>query len=154
MLTIFKSFFGKASNDSQMDSEIVGAMESLDIEAAMLAHENWKFRLTSYLNGTSKEEFIAEVICFDDRCDLGQWIHSKGKASLGKYPGFTALMSHHKMFHYAASNVVGLEKGGKSGEAKKMLNDQFATFSKSVIHDLQLLQAVVTRSQHKRQKVS
>jgi hypothetical protein len=150
MFAIFKSFFGPASNDSRLDTEIMGAIESLDIQAAMAAHENWKLRLMAYLDGTSKEDFVAEVICFDDRCDLGQWIHSTGKASLGKYPGFTALMGHHKMFHYAASNVVALTKSGKVQDARKMLDGQFVSFSKSVNNDLKMLGNVVARSQDRR----
>jgi len=152
MFSLLKSFFGQASNDSRMDKEVTGAMESLDIQAAMAAHENWKLRLMAYLDGTSKEEFVAEVICFDNRCDLGQWIYSTGKASLGKYPGFTALMGHHKMFHYAASNVVALAKSGKETEARKMLDGQFHSFSKSVVDDLQLLQDVVTRAKNSHRK--
>jgi hypothetical protein len=144
MFSFFKSFFGTASNDSRMDADLAEAADGLDIQMAIGAHENWKLRLQSFLDGTSKEEFSAEVICFDDRCDLGKWIHSSGRARLGKYPGFTALMNHHKMFHYAASNVVALNKSGKADEARKMLEGQFLSFSKSVEGDLQMLQSVAS----------
>ena len=144
MFSFFKSFFGAASNDSVMSAELVEAADGLDIQMAIGAHENWKLRLQAHLDGTSKEEFSAEVICFDDRCDLGKWIHSSGKARLGKYPGFTALMNHHKMFHYAASNVVALNKSGKVDDARKMLDGQFASFSKSVVGDLQMLQSAAS----------
>lgn len=144
MLSFFKSFFGSASNDSRMHSELAEAADGLDIEMAISAHENWKLRLQAYLDGTSKEEFSAEAICFDDRCDLGKWIHFSGKARLGKYPGFTALLNHHKMFHYAASNVVSLTKSGRAEDARKMLDGQFASFSKSVVGDLQLLQSAAS----------
>lgn len=144
MFSFFKSFFGSDSNDSRMNAELAEAADGLDIQTAIGAHENWKLRLQAYLDGTSKEEFSAEVICFDDRCDLGKWIHSSGKAQLGKYPGFIALMNHHKMFHYAASNVVALHKSGKADDARKMLSGQFSSFSKSVVGDLQVLQSAVS----------
>ncbi len=152
MLSLLKSFFGQASNDSRMDKEIIGSMGSLDIQAAMAAHENWKIRLKAYLDGTSTENFVAEVICFDNRCDLGQWIYSTGQAALGKYPGFTALVGHHKMFHYAASNVVALAKSGKETEARNMLDGQFRSFSKSVANDLHLLHDTLTSAQNKHKK--
>jgi len=145
MLSFIKSFFGSASNDSLMHSDLVEAADALDIQMAIGAHENWKLRLQAYLDGTSKEEFSAEVICFDDRCDLGKWIHSAGKARLGRYPGFTALMNHHKMFHYAASNVVALTKSGKADEAREMLDGQFLNFSKSVVADLKGFQSAMSK---------
>lgn len=152
MFGFFTQFFGTASNDSQMNSVVSIAMEGLDIQTAIVAHENWKIRLQSYLAGTSREEFLPEVICFDDHCDLGRWIHGSGKLHLAHFPGFLVLIEHHKMFHYAASNVVALSKAGKSPEAEKMLNGVFTTFSKAVVDDLEGLHNAVEHlnKSHKR----
>ena len=140
MLKFFKNFFGKgAEEDSNLSAQVASAAAGLDIDMAIAAHENWKLRLQSYLDGTSKEVFGAEVICFDDRCDLGKWIHGDGKAKLGAFPGFTALMGHHKMFHYAASNVVALAKSGKGKQAQAMLGGQFGQFSQEVVQGLTAL---------------
>lgn len=146
MLTLLKRFFGSSSNSSQMEADVAEAASQLDIQMAIAAHENWRLRLLAYLEGTSKENFSPEVICFDDRCDLGKWIHGAGKARLGAFPGFTALMGHHKMFHYAASNVVSLAMAGKQTEAQKILTGQFDNFSKSVVLDLKALLEIVERS--------
>lgn len=138
--------FSRSGKQSQADMDSVqSALADLDIQVAIAAHENWKNRLQAYLDGTSKEVFDATVICFDDRCDLGKWIHSSGKAKLGQYPGFTALISHHKMFHFAASNVVALQSRGKTAEADVILKGQFTQFSKSVIGDLNALSMVVKK---------
>jgi hypothetical protein len=143
MLDFVKRFFGSEEPKiSQIDSAMLTAVESLDIQLAKAAHENWKHHLQAYLDGSSAEEFSAESICFDNRCDLGQWIYGTGKARLGNFPGFTALLGHHKMFHYAASNVVALAKAGKEDEANAMLNGQFAKFSNEVLADLNLLEEV------------
>ena len=117
MFGFFKNFFGSSALDSELNAAIGTAMDGLDIQTAMIAHENWKLRLQVYLQGKSNEEFSPEVICFDNRCDLGQWIHGKGQAHLGNFPGFTSLLEHHKMFHYAASNVVALSQAGKEADA-------------------------------------
>lgn len=142
---IFGGFFG-SGKQSQEEIDIArSALQGLDIQVAIAAHENWKNRLQAYLEGTSKEVFDATVICFDDRCDLGKWIHSSGQAKLGRYPGFTALMSHHKMFHFAASNVVALQSRGKTAEADVILKGQFAQFSKSVVGELNALSAIAVK---------
>jgi hypothetical protein len=154
MFGLFKAFFGTTeATDTRPPSsvDIHEAMLGLDIETAKFAHENWKLRLLAYLEGKSSEEFSPEVICFDDRCDLGKWIHGQGKAKLGVFPGFTALTGHHKMFHYAASNVVSLQNAGHTSEAHHMLEHQLAEFSKAVTQDLDNLQkmsALVAQRRH------
>ena len=144
MLGFLKGFFGSSKEvDSELAVNVASAAKSLDIDLAMSAHENWKLRLQGYLDGVSTESFSAEEICFDDRCDLGKWIHGSGKAQLGSFPGFTALMGHHKMFHYAASNVVALSKAGNERDAHAMLTGQFSKFSREVRQDLAMLQRLV-----------
>ncbi len=150
MFGFLKNFFGSSTIDSELNAIVGVAMDGLDIKTAMMAHENWKLRLQAYLEGSSSEQFSPEVICFDNRCDLGQWIHGKGQAHLGKFSGFTALLEHHKMFHYAASNVVAMSLAGKKAEAHKMLHGPFATFSKAVGEDLESMYHIVEHSRSRK----
>lgn len=153
MFKFFEIFFGSSSdsanptnsanNEKKLATEMVNAADSLDIETAIATHENWKLRLELYLEGKSQENFSSDVVCLDDRCDLGKWIYGKGKRHLGKYPGFTALTSHHKLFHYTASNVVSLIQAGKKAEAEKILTTQFQGFSKMIVDDLNRILVVV-----------
>ncbi len=134
---------GKQSPDKIDTARL--ALNDMDFQVAIAAHENWKNRLQAYLDGTSREVLDANVVCFDDRCDLGKWIHSSGKTKLGQYPGFTALMSHHKMLHFAASNVIALQNRGKTAEAGALLRGQFTQFSKSMVGDLNALSEMVVK---------
>lgn len=141
---VLRDFFGIGTHSrKELTEKVAHAAAGLDFEMAIAAHENWKLRLQAFLEGTSTEVFASEQICFDDRCDLGKWIYSTGRAKLGSFPGFTALQGHHKMFHYAASNVVALAQAGKTDEAHKMLEVQFAQHSAEVVRDLQHLSAMV-----------
>lgn len=147
LANVFKSFFGWGSGDKNTKEDadrIAQASANLDIDAAIAGHDNWKYRLRAHLDGVSSEKFVAEDICFDDRCDLGKWLHSAGQAKLGQFPAFTALVQHHKMFHYAASNVVALAQAGKAAEANKILDGQFSKHSKDVIEGLEGLKSVAT----------
>lgn len=146
LANVLKGLFGWGSSGkmSKEDAaQIARASASLDIDAAIAGHENWKHRLSAYLEGVSNEKFVAEEICFDDRCDLGKWLHGEGRAKLGRFAGFTALVQHHKMFHYAASNVVSLHQAGKEDEAAKMLNGQFSTHGNDVVEALNGLKTAV-----------
>ena len=142
--SLFGGFKGASKSRSEIDIAR-DALNDLDVQAAMTSHENWKNRLQAYLDGTSQEVLDANLICFDNRCTLGKWIHSSGKAKLGQYPGFTALMSHHKMFHFAASNIVALQSRGKTAEANAILKGQFAQFLKSVVADLKALSSMAAK---------
>lgn len=141
--SFFGGFFGSAKQSLGEVDIVCAALNELDIKAAISVHENWKNRLQAYLDGTYKERFDAYVVCFDDRCDLGKWIHSSGKANLSQYPGFASLMSHHKMLHFAASNIVALQARGKIAEADAILKGQFTQFSKSLVGDLHALKSMV-----------
>lgn len=143
--SVLKNFFGiGAAPKKELADEVARAAVNVDFEMAIAAHENWKLQLQAFLEGRSTEHFVAEEICFDDRCDLGKWIHTAGRAKLGAFPGFTALQGHHKMFHYAASNVVALTQAGKTDEARKMLDVQFAQHSNEVVRDLKMLNVLAS----------
>lgn len=128
--------------EKELTEKVAHAATGLDFEMAIAGHGG-SCVCKPFLEGTSTEVFASEQICFDDRCDLGKWIYSTGRAKLGSFPGFTALQGHHKMFHYAASNVVALAQAGKTDEAHKMLEVQFAQHSAEVARDLQHLSAMV-----------
>ncbi len=140
MLKNLLSLFGLSKGSKEEIDNIKQATSSLEVAKAISAHENWRARLEAFLAGNSTEKFVAEEICFDDRCDLGKWLHGPGKARLGKMPGFTAMLNRHQMFHYAASNVVALTQAGKLEDAQKTLNGPFQRHSEELIRDLKSLE--------------
>ncbi len=147
----FRRFFGgePVGRDSRLRAEAMRATESLDIEAAIGAHQRWKEQLQTRITGRPGLDPLArpldrERVGRDDRCDLGCWIHGAGRARLGTFPGFTDLLAHHRMFHHVAGNVLALEAAGQHGAARRMLNDQFEDYSNRVTEDLRLLQRVVS----------
>ncbi len=151
-MPIMRQFFGQdtATRDSGLQAEAAVATRGLDIEAAMDAHGRWKQRLLADIrpNQGGPEEappdtLPREQVCRDDACALGQWIHGPGRARLGAYPGFTALQTHHRMFHHVAGNVLALLDTGKTADAIRMLDGQFEDYSQRVQADLRLLQQVL-----------
>ena len=145
--SLFGARAGAAKKPPSDADKLRAALNGLDIPVAVSTHENLKNRLHAYQDDTISNKLNANVVCFDDRCNLGKWIHSSGKAQLGRYPGFTALVSHHKMFHFAASNIVALQHRGKTAEADAILNGQFAQFSNAMVSDLQALGSMTLNQQ-------
>ena len=132
----FFDFFFKSGRekfneqDEKVAKDALGkATRTLDIDVAIMAHENWKVRLGSYLAGKSTEDLRPEIVACDDQCDLGKWMYGDGHMYLGRYATFVDLKAIHKMFHYTASSVVTLSQSGKQEEAKQALDEDFTKLS-------------------------
>lgn len=108
-------------------------LAEIDIDTAIAAHENWKLRLQNYLNGKSSEVLQPELVCLDDRCDLGKWLHGPGGQRLGKYPAFSMLVARHKYFHVQASTVVALAQADDKDKANQTLDSSYRHASNQVV---------------------
>lgn len=117
-----------------LDAKAASAvMAELDIDKAIAAHENWKARLQKRLDGTSDEVLDPAVVCLDNRCDLGKWLHGPGRQRLGQYPAFTVLIARHQYFHQQAGAVVAQTQAGDLAGAAKTLNGPFKYGSNQVV---------------------
>ena len=124
---------GSASPMGLDAKSAAAVLAEIDIDTAIAAHENWKLRLQSYLNGNSTENLQADVVCLDDRCDLGKWLHGPGGQRLGKYPAFSVLVARHKYFHQQASTVVALVQANHKDQATHTLEGSYKHASTQVV---------------------
>lgn len=121
-------------DEMRLDAAAAAAvLAEIDIDTAIAAHENWKLRLQNYLEGKSSEDLKAEVVCLDDRCDLGKWLHGPGQMRLGAYPAFSMLVARHKYFHLQASSVVALAQSGDKNKASQTLGSSYRHASNQVV---------------------
>ena len=144
MLTaFFCNFLSSSSNSKQHEEELTMASAVQALYAAIFAHENFKHRLQTFVEGTSKEVFTSQEVYFADRSELGKWLLSVGKTKFAHISAFASLVEHQKMFHFAAANVVSQLEAGKKDEAAFMLAGQFEHFSDAIIADLLRLRDAV-----------
>ncbi len=146
----FSRFFGRSTTDTPanatpdaepervsemgLDAKAAEAvLNEIDIDTAIAAHENWKLRLQNYLSGNSEEVLRPEVICLDDQCDLGKWLHGPGQQRLGKYPSFSVLIARHKYFHIQASSVVAMAQANDKDKATQTLEGSYRYASSQVV---------------------
>ena len=62
-----------AASERGLDAATAKAvLAELDIDTAIAAHEHWSARLNAVIKGTSTEQLQPDVVCLDDRCDLGK----------------------------------------------------------------------------------
>ena len=120
--------------------------KEIDLFEAVTAHVAWKHRLEDFLNGRSSETLEAHIVCMDNRCTLGKWIHGSGKARLGDYSSFKELEGEHAKFHFHASKVIEAHHGGDSAQAAHILSGEFAKQSKKTVDCITQLHMQVTGS--------
>jgi hypothetical protein len=108
----------------------------INISEAVAAHMKWKGRLQSYLDGTSQENLDPMVICRDDQCVLGKWIHGPALNYFHGDEGFHKLRSDHANFHFIAGTVVKKVQENDKAGADALLKNDYAHASRNVIHDL------------------
>lgn len=137
-----------ASQDSALAQDSRRAetvLASLDIDAAINAHERWKARIMDYLEGRSTESMDPAVLREDDRSALGRWLHSVGAATMGHQPAFAMLMARHQYFHEQAANMVELAQQGEWDKAVQVLNGGYRHGSSQVVLLLKELQRELQR---------
>lgn len=123
-----------AGSQVVLDSRTRSAvMAELDIHQAIAAHERWKLLLEQVLDGAARDDLDPELVCMDDRCELGKWLHGPGRERLGKYPAFTLLVSKHKYFHHQAAQVLREAQAGHRDEADRLLRTSFQHGSNQVL---------------------
>lgn len=105
----------------------------IDLAEAVQAHVRWKLRLQDYLDGKSSEKLDPMVICRDDQCDLGKWIHSSGMGYFHDLEPFHQLRSDHAQFHYVAANVVQHVHANDRAAAEAALHGEYQQVSHKVV---------------------
>ncbi len=99
----------------------------------MQAHINWKLRLQDYLDGKSAEPLDPMMICRDDQCELGRWIHGPGMAHFHGLGPFHQLRATHAQFHHVAADVVQKVQARDRGAAQEVLEGEYPRISHKVV---------------------
>jgi len=98
-------------------------VRGLNFMDAITAHQRWKARLASHIEGISTERLDEHIVCRDDQCELGRWINGPGGGAYGHLRVFCQLKSSHASFHLAAANIVRLRDQGRADLARDALRN-------------------------------
>lgn len=130
-MSFFSSLFGLDKSPSKAQ-----VVRDIDVMDAINAHVRWKMRLDKYVNGTSEETLDPKVICRDDQCTLGKWIHGQAREFFHDDPGFVTLRDDHARFHQVASLVVIKVQSQDKAGAEIIMRGDYMAASRKVIADL------------------
>ncbi len=130
----FSRLFGSDDGSAAKIRETIRS--EVNITECIDAHMKWKGRLQGYLDGTSKEQLDPMVICRDDQCVLGKWIHGPALNYFHNDEGFHKLRADHANFHFVAGSVVKKAQENDREGSNALLKNEYARASRDVIQDL------------------
>jgi len=119
--------------------------DEIDLTEAVEAHIGWKLRLQSYLDGKSAEKLDPMVICRDDQCKLGKWIHGPAMNHFHAFEPFHELRADHAQFHYVAANVVKNAQANDRAAAEEIFKGEYQKISHKVVIALTELNSLVSQ---------
>jgi methyl-accepting chemotaxis protein len=96
-------------------------MMALDFSMAKLAHQQWKFRVRSYLDGLEQMS-TSEVVSHKD-CEFGKWLYAKGMAEMGHLPEMGRLERSHADLHDSIRKAVDAKQAGNEDAAESHYQD-------------------------------
>jgi len=125
---------------SKIAKEKTRISDEINIMEAINAHILWKIRLEKYLDGTSEEKLDPAVICRDDQCKLGKWIHGPAlKYFHDDDEALKVLRSDHAHFHVTAASVVTHVQANDNAAAEAIMDGEYTKASRKVVHALTAL---------------
>ncbi len=92
-------------------------MMALDFSMAKLAHQQWKFRVRSYLDGL--EQMSTAEVSSERDCEFGKWLYSKGLVEMGHLPEMNRIERSHSELHASIRAAVDAKSSGNLEEAER-----------------------------------
>lgn len=107
--------------------------DEINISEAVAAHVSWKLRLQKCLDGTSDEKLNADVVCRDDQCKLGKWIHGPARKHFDGTQAFHNLREDHATFHQLAGQIVRHAQVNEHASAHALMDGDYKHVSHKVV---------------------
>jgi hypothetical protein len=107
------------------------------INAAILAHDEWKARLLAAIDSGSSE-FQPDAVRADNLCPFGQWFESV-EPELRDSLHYERVRTLHAQFHEAAADVLALALSGRGPQALTSLEfgSEFVRASVLLVDELE-----------------
>ena len=107
-----------------------------EVQNAIRAHGTWKLKLKTAVACGSSSLKVSDV-ARDDCCDFGKWLYSDTiPAATKQGMPYQVVKRLHSEFHQCAGNVLKEATVGKPDVAKKLLDEQFADKSSTLVRAL------------------
>ncbi|MGB0467347.1 MAG: methyl-accepting chemotaxis protein [Pontibacterium sp.] len=94
---------------------------AVELAVARSAHQTWKMRLRSYLDG--KSSLTREQATSHKECEFGHWYYGEGRETCRAYPALQALEQPHEQLHQLIGQIIDLKNQGNQAQAERLYHD-------------------------------
>ncbi len=126
-------FFGNLFGTESRIEKKKEISDEINISEAVAAHVSWKLRLQKCLDGSSEEKLDADVVCRDDQCKLGKWIHGAARKHFDGAQAFCDLRVDHALFHQLAGQIVRHAQLNDHASAHALMEGDYKHASHKVV---------------------
>jgi uncharacterized protein YicC (UPF0701 family) len=121
----------------------MSVMVTMDLQAAVIAHLNWKSKLSDFFYGV--EELRPADIIDHQNCDFGKWLYSTGLTTLAPFTEVTTLEALHKEVHDKVKELVNMPKATRLGSEGQEVLERFKQRCDQLVELLELVEAKVKK---------
>lgn len=153
--TVYKSSISLSEDIEAMDKQfhtlsnalgiqIQKKQQTFDFDSAISAHLEWKMKLMKYL-GNPDGSLDHQVVCLDNKCKLGAWLHGDGAHFANSSQNFAALKASHANFHRSAGEIIKqIDQGNKKiAEISMAPHGDYFEASQSTVKLIEIVKAEV-----------
>ncbi|WP_299203030.1 methyl-accepting chemotaxis protein [uncultured Amphritea sp.] len=94
---------------------------AIELAVARSAHQAWKMRLRSFLDGSGA--LTAAQAVSHKECDFGRWYYGEGAHVCGEYPVLKQLEGPHERMHKLIGMIVEAKHAGKKQQAEDLYHE-------------------------------
>jgi hypothetical protein len=91
----------------------------MDLNTAAQAHAQWKVKLRAAI--AKQDTLDIATLSRDDCCELGQWLHGKGRTDFGRLASHVDCVKKHVVFHAEVAKVAIAVNAARYQAAETML---------------------------------
>ena len=120
-----------------ISSTIYGVIQKMsvqeEIDLAIAAHRDWKFKLRTAID-TGKCESTPEKVKMDNNCSFGKWLHERIDPAVKHTPHYNEIVDLHAKFHQEAGSILELALNGNVEKARDLMEpgSTFVTLSSNL----------------------
>ena len=91
-----------------------------EINQAIAAHREWKFKLKNAIN-TGECESTPDKVKMDNNCAFGKWLHERIEPSVRMTADYSEVVDLHAQFHQEAGSILELALNGNPAAATDLM---------------------------------
>ncbi len=101
----------------------MSALQTMDLQAAIIAHLNWQSKLVDFFYGV--ENLNPSDVPEHTSCDFGKWLYSTGLQEFASYPEINAMEKLHKDVHDGIKKLLATSKEERLSQGGKQMLQNF-----------------------------